>query len=151
MKRIKILLIIGVAGILALSGCKKKEPPVSVPTTLTMTAFGQNETTASVKAVYNQSFNTLSITAAFYDGGRLSMLVTDPKAGTFDASTSSLVASVYGKYNVNDKFVAYAGTLNITTYANTVLAGNFSFTTKDLEGEVIQVTGGTFETNFTTQ
>jgi hypothetical protein len=150
MKRIFTLLIIVAAGIILLAGCKKKENPINIPETLSMSVSGDTKTATNITAAYSQGFNTLTIKANFSDGSKLSLQVSNPSVSSFEVSTNALAVNYTSTVPNTDVFIANSGTLNITLMADGALQGNFEFAAFDSNQKTDQITAGTFSTTYTT-
>ena len=146
------LFVIAVFVTMDLSSCKKgDDTPAGV-------SFQFDSTTAvkflNPAGTYGTSTGEFELTATNRTNATLQLFVTSNLAvGSFDIA-SGAAAVVYASPSTtgSDNLIAVpkanSGTIVITSYTSTTVAGKFSFSGTDLAGKVYTVTNGTFTTSY---
>jgi len=154
MKYLKVSLFLLAALVtVGLSACKKM---ANTPPAATFVQFNYDSTTTvqflkpvGTYATSNGEFQLLvnNSTSTF------ELFVSNLTGGTFDVA-SGQAAIIYaspattGSGNLINVSSATSGTVVITTYSTTEVAGTFSFSGKDVAGNTYKVTSGTFTTTY---
>jgi hypothetical protein len=154
MKSVKITFFLSLLGLtLMVASCKKDSKAPQTPasgSTLTYKINGVAKTTTIPMAAYYKSQSTLQISGGQGTEG-VSLMIENPKVGTFDVVTDNILAQyVLDSNNPVTACLGSAGTVVITTFNDTTVAGTFQFSGVDGNNKTDQITGGSFNLKITT-
>ncbi len=154
MKSVKLTFFLSLLGLtLMVASCKKdsKNPQTSTSGyTLTYKINGTAKTTTIPVAAYYKSQATLQITGGQGTEG-ISLAIENPKVGTFDVATDNIIAQyVLDSNNPITACLGTSGTVVITTFNDTTVAGTFQFSGVDGNNKTDQITAGSFNLKITT-
>jgi len=152
MKITKTILLFAAAFMLMTVSCKKSNnKPATVAVSMTFKFNGTAQTTKLLVATYYKSQATVQIAGTNGAQG-LSLMIQNPKTGTFDMATDqTLLLSYSSAADFDHTYVASTGKVVITTFSSTNIAGTFSFSGTDGLGDAGAVTEGSFSANLITQ
>ncbi|HEX3384868.1 MAG TPA: hypothetical protein VHS53_06765 [Mucilaginibacter sp.] len=150
MKQIRTVLLMLMAGTLALTSCKK-DGGSKTSASMNLSVDGSAKSTSSVIATYYQSEKSLQVIATFSGGASVSFMIQNIKVGSFDASTDEVLATYSTSNSFADTYTGDSGTVTISSFANGTVKGTFAFAASKTGGSTTHITGGTFTAAYTTQ
>jgi len=153
MKHIKFLSLLLMVSVLAFS-CSKKSNPAPAAAGLSLKFNGTLYTASGTTASYSKSQNALQVIGTFGTTGSVYLAIpSGVKVGTFDLSGSAAAATFSNGADVNHTYLSTSGSLVITTFTSTTVAGTFQFTggTATSPSTNGVVTEGKFQTTYTNQ
>ena len=147
MKQIKFFVWFGLA-ILTLASCKKSSSSPVPSQSISLKFNGTQKSSSTVVASLYTSESTLQVLGTFGSEG-VSLMIQNPKVGTFDASNGSVVASYSSGADLADTYLADNGTITITSMTSEAVSGTFQFTGTNQSNVTGTVTEGKFSAKLT--
>ena len=139
--------------ILAFSSCKKSNTaPKPAAQSISLTFNGTAYSASAPFASYSKSQNALQVVGNF--GTTATIYLAIPlnfKVGSFDIANGDAAATFSNGASLSDSYIADTGTIVITSFTSTTVAGTFQFSGTDLSGVAGTATGGKFQANYTNQ
>lgn len=132
------------------SSCKKSSiTPKVAEQSISLKFNGTAYTSPSPNARYFRSQNSFQIMGNF--GTKSAVYVVIPlnfKVGSFDIATNQAGTTFFTGANLQDTYMGTSGTVVITSFTSTTVAGTFEFASKHLSGITGTVTSGQFQANY---
>ncbi len=145
MKYIKLLLLVLIPGILAFSSCSKKSAPQpTVTASMSFKLNGTSKNAATVFATYYSTVDALQVIGQVTDSEGIELQIDSIKVGTFNATAQGIIMGYSPDAAFQDIFFATSGSVTISTYNNTTVAGTFSFTGVNSLNVAATISAGTF-------
>jgi hypothetical protein len=153
MKQIKFFFLALTVCVLAFNSCKKSSTkPKVAAQSISLKFNGTSYTSSTLFASYGKSLNALQVVGTI--GTTASVYLAIPlnfKVGTFDIASSQAAATFSNGANLQDTYMATSGSIVITSFTSTTVAGTFQFTGSDMSNVAGTVTSGQFTANYTSQ
>jgi hypothetical protein len=151
MKLIRLSFFVLALVAFGLNSCKKSSESTTKKTTNTValkyngTAYSTSTITAAYSKGALQIIATFSTTTSVYLA-----IVSDVKVGSFDLATGAGAGTF--TLGTSNAILGDTGTITITSFTGTTVAGSFTFSGPNLTGSGTgDITEGTFQTSYTTQ
>jgi hypothetical protein len=153
MKQIKLEILLLLLCILALGSCKKSNttPKASVQS-IAMKFNGTAYSGSAPFASYSKSQNALQVAAKLGAGTSVYLAIpSNLKVGTFDITKSEAASTFASGTALSDTYIGTSGSIVITSFTSTTVAGTFQFKGTNLSSVTGDITEGKFQANYTTQ
>jgi hypothetical protein len=151
MKLIRISFFVLALFAFGLNSCKKSSESTTKKTGSTVslkyngTAYSSSTITAAYSKGALQIIGTFGTTTSVYMA-----IISNVKVGSFDVSTGAGAATF--TIGTSTSILGDAGTITITSFTSSTVAGTFTFSGSNLTGSGTgDITEGTFQTSYTTQ
>lgn len=133
----------------ALNSCKKSSDNKPVTNSVALKFNGTAYSTSTITAAYSKG--ALQIIGTYVDGSTLYIAIpSNVKVGSFDLTTGAAAATF--STSATEAFIGDSGTITITSFTSTAVAGTFAFTGPDASNSHTgTATSGTFQTTYATQ
>ena len=139
---------------LTLNSCKKSgTTPTTPKVTHTLTLkYNGNDYTASTFSVGYSTMVGLQMSGIFDPNTAMTFSIySGVKVGSFDISSGNAGTYFTAGTTAPKSYTGTTGTITITSFTSTTVAGTFQFTGTDIaDGSTCTVTNGTFQTSYTT-
>ncbi|MGZ3765892.1 MAG: DUF6252 family protein [Mucilaginibacter sp.] len=146
MKLIKSVLIILSISVIGFFSCKKSKTDPSINSNI---SFKFNDTTKSADLIvsgYGKTKDTLQISGTVGQRGTIVLDIKNPKVGTFNITSGGLMLSyIPTSFDVNETYVASAGTVTITQLSSTSVSGTFNFSGTNKKEKSGVISDGSFQ------
>ena len=139
--------------LLALNSCKKSSTNPQTATNLSLKFNGTAYSYPSATASYNASQNAIQIIGNLNNADVIYVVIPQNlKVGTFDiASGGAAVTFSTSTTNDQDSYIATSGSVVITSFTSSTIAGTFQATCSSLANVAGTVTEGKFQLKYTSQ
>jgi hypothetical protein len=154
MKQLKTLLLALTVCAFAFSSCTKKSnpTPTAAAAGISLKFNGTAYTSSSPVASYSKSQNAIQIVGNFGTTATVYLAIpSNVKVGSFDVATGEVATTFSNGVNLQDTFLGVSGTVVITSFTSTTVAGTFNFAATDLNSVTGNIASGQFQANYTTQ
>ncbi len=121
---------------LAISSCKKdKGDDASSDPSFSAKVAGTTKTSMNAPvAMHYASEKTLQIMGQFSGGSGISIMVQEPKVGTFNVGSDEVMVSYLANTSTSGNYMGVSGNVKITEWSSSRVKGTFEFTGEVLGG-----------------